>query len=171
MKYKEKQIRTFTKLGTTPFEWEHEGLINTVDEPVSCELCDHYPIKHQYLLEHKDGKELLVGSECVKNYMELVHDTNYKTLIDKIAYDEWKNWVSVFFREYKDRSYMLRTEIADKRLARAVYKLNDDYKSGELSLFLADSEVLGKDMRRIYKRAWKLYYTIPRSIKHIFQLK
>ena len=91
--------------------------------------------------------------------------------VDKIAYDEWKNWVSVFFREYKDRSYMLRTETTDKRLARAVYKLNDDYKSGELSLFLADSEVLGKDMRRIYKRAWKLYYTIPRSIKHIFQLK
>jgi hypothetical protein len=175
MNYKKKQLKTFTDLGTTPNEWENHGLVDETLEPVHCELCDHYPIKYLYLLyNERIDKRLLVGSECVKNYISVTYNIPYKFAINKIAYEEFPKWVSKFFTEYKSE---YDHDQKEKNLAKSVYELNDQYKHFEYHI---KNDIIhpnsgfykmGNDIRRVYKRALKYEYTIPSTIYRIFELK
>ena len=51
MKYKTKQAKTFSDMGTIASDWENYGLIEEVLEPEHCQLCDHFPIIHIYLIQ------------------------------------------------------------------------------------------------------------------------
>ncbi len=51
-------------------EWRVTGEEEDLGEPVAdCELCDHPHIRYQNRIIHNDtNAELLIGSECIKNY-------------------------------------------------------------------------------------------------------
>ena len=51
-------------------EWQADGLPYISDG--TCELCDYTPIKYHFPIKNRvNGKGLVIGSECIHNYLEI----------------------------------------------------------------------------------------------------
>lgn len=160
--YKAKMYETFETLGTKPEEWKWDG-----QEPKEnrgfggtptghCELCGKNPIAYEYgIVNVTKGLKLIVGSECVANYVDAAPYSEKRKAKDAMQRLMLLNKMTNFIVEEKSLSYEAARAEADKmspqRIKRFFADLNKERNSKKLKL---RAETLGKFMLENREKLW-----------------
>lgn len=154
-KYFKKMQEIFTLLGTVVDDWDvgHFGKVvwpRSFNE-YTCQLCGYKPLHHKYwLFNSKKFITILVGSECVHNWVELKHEIDFINYFHKLMIESFKPWLSVFFPEYRRKKSLSTFSNTDIKLSEELYDFSK-----------SSYEENPKKLKRLYKKAQKLDYTLP----------
>ena len=146
---------TFDRLGTDVHDWHVGKYGNKVwprrNSPKVCQLCGYkYLVYHYWLFNDKKFITIQVGSECVHNWVELKYQIRFVKYLNKLMVKSFRPWLNVFFPEYRTKKHLTTFSKKDTKLSVEMYDFSkSSYKDNP------------KKVKRIYKKAQKLGYTLP----------
>jgi len=172
-KYHRDMKDTFDDLGTNVFEWnigkETREVWPREQSPKVCQLCGWSPLQNQYWLYN--AKRLItiqVGSQCVKNWVELKYGLPFEEFFDNLMVDRFKPWVHLFKSEYrlkKNRIALLHSSkffnMRKKTLSTLIKK--EDNLNRRIS-DTVEEEFDAQAVKKIYKNAQKLGFTLSSQL-------
>ena len=166
--YNARMYKTFETLGTKPSEWKWDSQEPKENrgfggQPAGeCQLCGKHPIAYEYTIVNMSrGLRLIVGSECVTNYVEAAPRSDKRKAKEEMQRLMLLNKMTNYIAEQKSLSYEVARKEADEMSRWEIKRIFSDLqRERSAKKMKARAEALGtfiiQNRTKLWNQTW--YY-------------
>ncbi len=138
------------------FSWECVNIFT--QKGGKCQLCGHYPITYHFVAKNrKDGKQLIVGSECIGNihgidpdqaaHAKSLYQQEYNRLKKEREEAKKLERQKEYAKKYKKELEYLKQRSDLEYLKPALFDLIRVFETGKREIKVAELELLNKEIK------------------------